>query len=215
MDISEQQQMQREILEIPVSEQRRIGQELHDGLGQQLTGLGLLATSLLNKASKPEHELATKLAHGLREAVGQVRALSRGLMPVDIDAEGFTNALENLVKEIRSQSNMRILLTLNERIRTLDNSSALHLYRIAQEALNNAIKHAHANRIEVSLGLVGDRGCLAIRDNGRGFDAGPQKSAGLGLRIMQHRCSMINAEFEIVSSAEHGTEVRCYFMIGT
>jgi PAS domain S-box-containing protein len=215
MDISEQQKMQREILEIPVSEQRRIGQELHDGLGQQLTGLGLLATSLLNKASKPEHELATKLAHGLREAVGQVRALSRGLMPVDIDAEGFTNALENLVKEIRSQSNMRIFLTLNERIRTLDNSSALHLYRIAQEALNNAIKHAHANRIEVSLGLVGDRGCLAIRDNGRGFDAGPQKSAGLGLRIMQHRCSMINAEFEIVSSAEHGTEVRCYFMIGT
>jgi len=215
MDISEQQQMQREILEIPVSEQRRIGQELHDGLGQQLTGLGLLATSLLNKASKPEHELATKLAHGLREAVGQVRALSRGLMPVDIDAEGFTNALENLVKEIRSQSNMRIFLTLNERIQILDNSSALHLYRIAQEALNNAIKHAHANRIEVSLGLVGDRGCLAIRDNGRGFDAEPQKSAGLGLRIMQHRCSMIDAEFEILSSAEHGTEVRCYFMVET
>jgi PAS domain S-box-containing protein len=215
MDISEQQQMQREILEIPVSEQRRIGQELHDGLGQQLTGLGLLATSLLNKASKPEHELASKLAHGLRVAVGQVRALSRGLMPVDIDAEGFTNALENLVKEIRSQSNMRIFLTLNERIRILNNSSALHLYRIAQEALNNAIKHANANRIEVSVGLVGDRGCLAICDNGRGFDAEPQKSAGLGLRIMQHRCSMIDAEFEIRSSAEHGTEVRCYFMIET
>jgi len=110
---------------------------------------------------------------------------------------------------------MRIFLTLNERIQILDNSSALHLYRIAQEAINNAIKHAHANRIEVSLGLVGDRGCLAIRDNGRGFDAEPQKSAGLGLRIMQHRCSMIDAEFEILSSAEHGTEVRCYFMVET
>jgi two-component system sensor kinase FixL len=215
MDMSEQQQLQREILEIPVSEQRRIGQELHDGLGQQLTGLGLLATSLLNKASKPEHELASKLAHGLREAVGQVRALSRGMMPVDIDAEGFTNALENLVKEIRSQSGMRIFLTLNERIRILDNSSALHLYRIAQEALNNAIKHANANRIEVSVGLVGDRGCLAIRDNGKGFDAEPQKSSGLGLRIMQHRCGMIDAELEILSSAEHGTEVRCYFMTET
>ena len=214
-NVSEQQQLQREILEIPVSEQRRIGQELHDGLGQQLTGLGLLATSLLNKASKPEHELASKLAHGLREAVGQVRALSRGLMPVDIDAEGFTNALENLVKEIRSQSNIRIILTLNERIRILNNSSALHLYRIAQEALNNAIKHANASRIEVSVGLVGDRGCLAIRDNGRAFDAEPQKPAGLGVRIMRHRCGMIDAEFEIRSSAEHGTEVRCYFMIET
>ena len=215
MDISEQQQMQREILEIPVSEQRRIGQELHDGLGQQLTGLGLLATSLLNKASKPEHELATKLAHGLREAVGQVRALSRGLMPVDIDAEGFTTALENLVKEIRSQTNMRIFLTLNERIRILDSSSALHLYRIAQESLNNAIKHANASRIDVSVGLVGNRGCLAIRDNGRGFNGDPQKSAGLGLRIMQHRCSLIDAEFEFRSSADHGTEVRCYFMVET
>ncbi len=164
--MSEQQQLQREILEIPVSEQRRIGQELHDGLGQQLTGLGLLATSLLNKASKPEHELATKLAHGLREAVSQVRALSRGLMPVDIDAEGFTTALENLVKEIRSHSEYPVFLTLNERIRILDNSSAMHLYRVAQEALNNAIKHANASRIEVSVGLVGNRGCLAIRDNG-------------------------------------------------
>ena len=215
MDMSEQQQLQREILEIPVSEQRRIGQELHDGLGQQLTGLGLLATSLLNKASKPEHELASKLAHGLRVAVGQVRALSRGLMPVDIDAEGFTNALENLVKEIRSQSNMRIFLTLNERIRILNNSSALHLYRIAQEALNNAIKHANASRIEVSVGLVENRGCLAIRDNGLGFDAEPQKSAGLGLRIMQHRCSLIDAEVEIRSSAENGTEVICYFIVET
>lgn len=215
MDMSEQQQLQREILEIPLNEQRRIGQELHDGLGQQLTGLGLLATSLLNKASKPEHELATKLAHGLREAVGQVRALSRGLIPVDIDAEGFTIALENLVKEIRSQSDIRIFLTLNERIRIVDNSSALHLYRIAQEAINNAIKHANASRIEVSVGLAGNRGCLAIRDNGRGFDAEPQQSAGLGLRIMQHRCGLIDAEFEIRSSAEHGTEVRCYFMIET
>jgi two-component system sensor kinase FixL len=215
MDMSEQQQLQREILEIPVSEQRRIGQELHDGLGQQLTGLGLLATSLLNKASKPEHELATKLAHGLREAVKQVRALSRGLMPVDIDAEGFTNALENLVKEIRSHSEIPVFLTLNERIRILDNSSAMHLYRVAQEALNNAIKHANASRIEVSVGLVGNRGCLAISDNGVGFDGDPHKSTGLGLRIMQHRCGLIDAEFEIRSSTENGTEVRCYFTVET
>jgi len=184
-------------------------------LGQQLTGLGLLATSLLNKASKPEHALATKLAHGLREAVGQVRALSRGLMPVDIDAEGFTNALENLVKEIRAQSNIKILLTQNERIRILNSSSALHLYRIAQEALNNAIKHANASRIEVSVELVGNRGRLSIRDNGRGFDTEPQNSTGLGLRIMQYRSGMIDAEFEIRSSTEHGTEVICSFMVET
>ena len=215
MDMSEQHKLQREILEIPVSEQRRIGQELHDGLGQQLTGLGMLATSLLNKASKPEHELATRLARGLQEAISQVRALSRGLMPVDIDAEGFTSALEILVTEIRAQSSIPVFLTVNERFRIRDSSNALHLYRIAQEALNNAIKHADASRIEISIGLAGDRGCLAIHDNGTGCKHSAQTSDGLGLRIMQHRCGLIDAEFEIRSTPEQGTEIRCYFMVET
>ena len=213
LDMSEQQQLQREILEIPVSEQRRIGQELHDGLGQQLTGLGLLATSLVNKASKPEHELATRLAQGLQEAVSQVRALSRGLIPVDVDADGFINSLQVLVREIRNVSNIDIELTINERIHILDNSSALHLYRIAQEALNNAIKHSGATQINVTIGLEESRGCLTIRDNGRGFDDTPGRRQGLGLRIMQYRCGLIDAELQIRSSSEGDTEVKCYFLI--
>jgi len=213
VDISEQQQLQREILEIPLSEQRRIGQELHDGLGQQLTGLGLLATSLLNKASKPEHALATQLAEGLQEAISQVRALSRGLMPVDVDVEGLMNSIENLVAEIRSQSNVTILLSINDRVRVSDNSSALHLFRIVQEALNNAIKHARADRIQVSVGTEGARGYFSIRDNGSGFQYPPDSSSGLGLRIMQHRCGLIDAEFKIESSHADGTEVKCTFPI--
>ncbi|MGB5328575.1 MAG: PAS domain S-box protein [Gammaproteobacteria bacterium] len=213
MDISEQQQLQREILEIPLSEQRRIGQELHDGLGQQLTGLGLLATSLLNKASKPEHALATQLARGLQEAISQVRALSRGLMPVDVDAEGLINSIENLVAEIRSHSNVTIIFTINDRVRVSDNSSALHLFRIVQEALNNAIKHARADQVQVSVGIEGSRGCFTIRDNGAGFQHAPDKSTGLGLRIMQHRCGLIDAEFKIESSPGEGTEIKCYFPV--
>ena len=213
MDISEQQQLQREILEIPVSEQRRIGQELHDGLGQQLTGLGLLATSLLNKASKPEHALATQLAKGLQEAISQVRALSRGLMPVDVDAEGLLYSIENLVAEIRSHSNVTIMFTINNRVRVSDNSSALHLFRIVQEALNNAIKHSRADQIQVSVGIEGSRGCFTIRDNGAGFQHTPDKSTGLGLRIMQHRCGLIDAEFKIESSPGEGTEIKCYFPV--
>lgn len=214
LDTSEQQQLQRELLEIPVSEQRRIGQELHDGLGQQLTGLGLLATSLVNKASKPEHRLATQLAEGLQQAIAQVRALSRGLMPVDIDAEGFIAALENLVREIRAHCSIPVSLTINERIRIVDNSSALHLYRITQEALNNAIKHANASHIEVSVGLSGKRGFLSIHDDGQGFEFDVERtSTGLGLRIMRHRCGLIDAECLFLSSAEHGTEVRCYFAV--
>ena len=136
-------------------------------------------------------------------------------MPVDIDAEGFINALENLVSEVRSHSNISVSLKINQRIRILDNSSAMHLYRIAQEALNNAVKHARASQIEISLGIEGNRGYLSIRDNGHGFGSSPPKSLGLGLRIMKHRCALIDAEFNIKSSHTDGTEVKCYFMTET
>ncbi len=213
MDISEQQQLQREILEIPVAEQRRIGQDLHDGLGQQLTGLGLLATSLLNKASKPEHDLAARLAQGLQDAIAQVRSLSRGLMPFEIDAAGLQVALENLVEEIRAHGRVTVKLDCQHPVVISDNSVALHVYRIAQEALNNAVKHAEASEVELALGIHGARGCMMVRDNGRGFSGERQKTEGLGLRIMRHRCSLIDGELYFKSSPERGTTVTCFFPI--
>ena len=134
-------------------------------------------------------------------------------MPVDVDAEGLMDSIENLVKEVRSQSDVSILLTISERVRISDNSSALHLYRIVQEALNNAIKHARATQIQVSVGIEGTRGCLVVRDNGAGLQKSPDKSSGLGLRIMQHRCGLIDAEFRIESRHAEGTEIKCYFPI--
>ncbi len=210
MDLSEQRQLQREILEIPVSEQRRIGQELHDGLGQQLTGLSMLATSLLNNASKPEHDLATKLAQGLKQTIAEVRALSRGLMPVDIDVAGFMNALENLVVDLQAQGSVPIVLTINRKILIADKSAALHLYRIAQEAINNALKHASASEIHLSLGLQDNRGCMSIVDDGVGIATDGPDQSGLGLRIMKHRCGLIDADLHITSTAM-GTRIECYF----
>ncbi len=215
LDMSEQQQLQREILQIPVSEQRRIGQELHDGLGQHLTGLGLLATSLLNKASKPEHDLARRLASGLQEAISQVRALSRGLMPFEIEASGFIRSLQSLIDEIRAHSRVSIRLLIDEPVQITDNDCAMHLYRIAQEAINNALKHGEASHIEVRLGIEGNRGFLAIRDDGRGFDHQRVHSDGLGLRIMQHRCGLIDAQFTLATSPGEGTGIICYFPIET
>ena len=211
MDVSEQQQLQREILEIPIQEQRRIGRDLHDGLGQQLTGLGLLATSLLNKASKPEHEMAAQLARGLQEAIAQVRALSRGLMPVDVDAAGFDHSLENLIADLRLQSRLTISLEIRQNIALADSSMAMHLFRIAQEALNNAVKHADASEVIVSLGVEDGRACLSIRDDGCGFDTRVKSVNTLGLRIMQHRCDLIDAELHVASQVGEGTEIKCYF----
>jgi signal transduction histidine kinase len=105
------------------------------------------------------------------------------------------------------------MFTINDRVRVSDNSSALHLFRIVQESLNNAIKHSRADQVQVSVDIEGSRGCFTIRDNGAGFQHKPDKSTGLGLRIMQHRCGLIDAEFKVESSPGEGTEIKCYFPV--
>jgi two-component system sensor kinase FixL len=213
MDLSTQQTLQREILAIPAREQQRIGEELHDGLGQQLTGLSMLAQSLLNKATKPEHELATQLASGLHEALTQVRALSRGLMPVQIYADGFMMSLQEITENIEQQSQIPIKLQIDDVVLLFDDITATHLYRIVQESLNNAVKHADASQIEVSLKIEQDHGVLQIIDNGIGIPLDLEDSSGLGLSIMRHRCGLFDGEITINPAGNRGTMVCCRFPI--
>ncbi len=210
-DLTEQQRLQREIMEVPVREQRKIGQELHDGIGQQLTGLGMLATSLVNKASKPDYELASQLAVGLQEALSQVRALSRGLVPVEIDAAGFTQALLNLTEDIRRQSHIQVTLEVLHEIEFANNTMVIHLYRIAQEALNNAIKHAEASQIFVSINIQDDDGMLEICDNGQGIPDDVGNFEGLGLSIMKYRSSLFEGRVKFYPLETGGTRVCCCF----
>jgi two-component system sensor kinase FixL len=213
MDLSTQQTLQREILAIPAREQQRIGEELHDGLGQQLTGLSMLAQSLLNKASRPEHELASQLASGLHEALTQVRALSRGLMPVQIYADGFMISLQQITENIEQQSQIPIKLRIDNVVLLFDDSTATHLYRIVQESLNNAVKHADASQINVSLKIEENLGVLEIIDNGIGIPLNLKDSSGLGLRIMRHRCGLFDGEISINPDGNRGTRVCCRFPI--
>jgi len=213
MDLSIYQKLQREILEIPEREQQRIGEELHDGLGQQLTGLSMLAESLLNKASKPEHELADKLATGLHEALSQVRAMSRGLMPAQIYADGFVISLQEITENIEQQSRIPISLQIDETVNLADDDVATHLYRIVQESLNNAVKHAYASQIKVSLKKEQEHGLLEIIDDGIGIPLDLANSSGLGLNIMRHRCGMFDGEITINPAGQRGTQVRCRFPI--
>jgi len=211
MDMSEQQQLQREIMEVPVREQRRIGQELHDGIGQQLTGLGMLATSLLNKATKPEHSLASQLANGLQETLSQVRAISRGLVPVEIDAAGFTTALRNLTEEIQRHSHIPVGFEVLNKIDFANEDMVIHLYRIAQEALNNAIKHANCRHLYVSIDIEDDEGVLEVYDNGRGITDNTSSEEGLGLNIMKYRSSLFDGQIKIYPVETGGTRVCCRF----
>lgn len=211
MDLSTQQKLQREILAIPAREQQRIGEELHDGLGQQLTGLSLLAQSLLNKATKPEYELASQIASGLHEALTQVKALSRGMMPIQIYADGFMLSLKEITENIEQQSNIPIKLQIEDAVLLVDDATATHLYRIVQESLNNAVKHADASQIEVSLKSEQDHGILEIVDNGVGIPLNLEDSTGLGLNIMKHRCGLFDGEISINPGGDRGTKVTCRF----
>ena len=211
MDLSEQQQLQREIMELPVREQRRIGQELHDDLGQQLTGLSMIATSLLNKASRNEHELAKQLTQGITKALSQVRDISRGLMPAEIGVNELESALVNLCDRVEQQSGIAIKVDINSQLRAPDDIAAMHLYRLCQEALNNAVKHANANQISVELAIGGDHGLLQVSDDGDGVAPPNDLPSGLGMRIMKFRSELFNSEFTIDSSADSGTRVCCRF----
>ncbi len=210
-DITRRKQLEKEVSEISSYEQHRISRELHDGLGQQLTGLAYLAKSLTQRlaaSSLPEAESAETIREGVRDALAEVRRVVRGLAPVCLDSLGLKTALEELTKNIGQRFAIRCEFLCPHEVALSDNHVATQLYRIAQEALNNAVKHARASRITIDLKPRGRDLTMQIRDDGCGI---PHKSSreGMGLRIMKYRAAMIGALFEIVSAPAKGTIVIC------
>lgn len=196
-DISELRELQQHVLEVAADEQRRIGQELHDGTQQQLTGLGLYAATLekmLDQAREGVGENGTvwqlhdqewqrlrqvlgRLAWGLGEANKQVRALSHGIMPVQIDAEGLVSALAELVEQLNQETGVVCEFSCPNTVKVPNNSVATHLYRIAQEAIGNALRHGKASHVRVSLRSQSGGVELEVRDNGVGMET---RRGGLG-----------------------------------
>jgi two-component system CheB/CheR fusion protein len=210
-DVTEQKALQKEILDIATVEQHRIGQELHDGTQQELTGLGLLAQHLseaLDDKSK-EGELAAKLAAGIAETNRRVRALAQGVIPVAIDAEGLMAALGELAKSTEQVHGVRCRFECPVPVEVTDDMMATHLYRIGQEAVTNAIKHARAGVITIE--LLSDRGelKLEVRDDGIGIEESGARRQGLGLRIMDYRCALIGGELTVRRQEAGGTAVSC------
>ncbi len=214
-DISERVELQKQILKIAADEDQRIGQELHDNLQQQLTGLGLLARTLaekLNTSDVAEAKMAFRLADGIQEATRQTHQLARGLVPVDIEANGLEAALNALATQVTEMSGITCGVHTVGDAKARDNTVATHLYRIAQEAINNAVKHSNATRCTIELHSNAHIFELVIRDNGQGFEIKDPNGRGFGLRIMRYRASMISAVLEIKSERETGTTIRCRLM---
>ncbi len=211
-DITERKALQREILEIAALEQRRIGQELHDGIGQELTGLTMLTQRLvgeLDGRDPPHANAATKIRAGLEQALSHVRAMSKGLVPVEIDAEGLMQALEDLAARTSELNGIVCNFECPRPVAIADDQTAMHLYRMSQEAVTNAVKHGRPQHIVIRLDVEGDCTTLRVIDDGTGFRAPPEKIAGTGLRIMRYRADLIGAQLEISAARPQGTIVTC------
>jgi two-component system CheB/CheR fusion protein len=215
-DISDRKRLEKTILDVGERERRRIGQDLHDGLGQHLTGVAFMSKVLeekLAEASLPEAADAARIVTLVNESIKMTRELARGLLPVAREQGGLTSALEHWATEIRELFHVDCCLACRDAITFDDDVMADHLYRLAQEAVTNAIRHGQAKSIVIGLARVKGGGALTIRDDGCGFDVASAKS-GLGLRTMNYRAKMIGGSLNVLSSPNRGTVIRCLFPIG-
>ena len=213
-DVTDQRRLEEEILSVSRLEQRRIGQDLHDAVGQHLTGVAFLAKVLekrLTEESMPEAVKASQIAKLINETIVKTRALARGLCPVDLAADGLMNALREYAGNVETLFGVVCNFQCDKPILVHDDTAATHLYRIAQEAVNNAIKHGRSRRID--LGMDGDDGCLTltVKDDGIGLPDRLDESEGMGLHIMDYRAKMIGASLDVRRGSDGGTVVECLF----
>ena len=209
---AERQRIAREMLEVSDREQRRIGQDLHDGLGQLLAGMAFLGQALTQKLARQgiaEIAEAAQLVQLANKAMTWARELVHGLSPIELEGDGFIMALQDLAMQAERLFGITCQVTCDRLPPMLDHTVTTHLYRIAQEAVSNAVKHGQARHVVLALTTGQHSTTLTMHDDGIGFQEGAHKPAGMGLRIMHYRASMIGASLAIHSQAGSGTTVIC------
>jgi PAS domain S-box-containing protein len=214
-DITQRKLIERELLRVSDAEKDRIGSDLHDGLGQYLTGISCLSAALRDKLQlqmKPEADEAATISSLVQEAIAQTRALARGLCPVQLETSGLDTALEDLTFQVQRLHGIECHFESSGPADDCETSVALHLYRIAQEAITNAIKHASARRISVRLDFTGENKSLTIEDDGRGFDPNGAHEPSSGMSLMPYRAAMIGGTLTVTSQRAAGTQVECRFV---
>jgi signal transduction histidine kinase len=211
-EMTGRERLERELLEISEREQRRIGHDLHDSLCQHLTGAALAGQVLEEKLAArrlPEAGDASKVVELVEEGISLSRKLAKGLHPIEMEAEGLMQALEELVATSTELFKVSCRFECDSPVLIHDAAVSGHLYRITQESISNAVKHGKAKNINVCLETMDDGISLRVKDDGVGLPALPPKNAGMGLRIMAHRASMIGAKFSVRRDDPGGTVVSC------
>lgn len=204
-----------EVLHAVDAERQRIGADLHDEVGQLLTGITCLSTALIERLRGRDDlaaEDAAAIAQTAREALAQVRSLAHGLAPVRLTDRGLACALEEFAQLVRRMHDVDLQLSLPRQIPDLDGESIMHLFRIVQEAVANAVRHGRATRIDVVLQRFGHQHRLTVADNGAGFSPGSAPDgSGSGLRLMEYRAALLQGGFSVTSSPARGTRIEISF----
>jgi signal transduction histidine kinase len=211
-EIVERKRLDQEIAQVADRERRRLGQDLHDNLSQHLTGTALAAQVLKEKLiarSAPEVPDAEKVVRYMEEGIDLTRNLARGFFSPELEADGLMVALQGLAENIAERFGVNCVLDGEEWVRVHDSTVATNLYRIAQEAVANSVKHAAAKRIEIRLAMERTELTLTIFDDGVGFPDKVPQPQGLGLRLMSHGAALIGAGLEVRRGRPRGTIVTC------
>ena len=213
-EMTERQRLEEEILKVSEREQRQIGHELHDSLCQHLTAAALAGQVLderLTAKSLPEAADAAKVVGLVEEGIELARNLARGLYPVGMEAEGLMAAFHDLAGLVARTAKVACVFECDAPVLIHDDDAATHLYRIAQEAVRNALRHAKPKRIGISLSERGGVVKLSVEDDGAGLPDTPPPAPGLGIRIMTHRAGLIGGSLTVEPAPTGGTIVTCSF----
>jgi PAS domain S-box-containing protein len=214
-NVSRQKQLEREIIEVADREKERLGRELHDGLCQTLAGIAALSATLSRRLVATSDfdgsAAAARIARLLSEAIGEARQLSHGLGPIGLQGGDLAAALHGLARNVRQLFRISCTFESEDPFPRLRHEVAAHLFRIAQEAVSNALTHGRADRIEISLGGTDVEGLLSVHDNGVGLPDDARQSAGMGVHTMTYRARLIGGSLDVRRLAPRGTAIICAF----
>lgn len=211
-DLSARRELERQLIEIGNEERRRIGRDLHDGLGQMLTGIRMLSESLarkLNANALPGADEVEEIAGLIKEADEMARSIARDMVQVEIEKKGLEAAIKDLCYKTERMTGVSCNLTVCDDIDIENHTMALHLYRIVQEAINNAVKHGKAKDVDVRLLKNDHHLVLLIEDDGNGFIDEAKDHEGKGILIMKHRVGMMGGILELARTQRDKTRLRC------
>lgn len=211
-DITEKRQLEADVIRATDNERHRIGEELHDNLGQKLLSAGMLLSLLKdNLVAKKNIDIGEldRITGIIKEAMTDVRNLARGLYAADLEGNDLETAIKELIHTVEISARIQCSLDWNYPNSAIPTSVALTMLRVTQEAINNAVKHSQANKIKVS--VFDENKCLnlSVEDNGNGLPENHEPTKGMGLRIMKYRVLTAGGNFEIGKNGTGGTRVRC------